>query len=66
MAGLDPAIHDLTYAVASKAWITGASPVMTIVEVVMPNITSAFSRFSFQTATSIHASIIAPAHDCTR
>ena len=30
MTGLVPAIHVLIGGVASKAWITGASPVMTI------------------------------------
>lgn len=33
MARLDPAIHDLISTFASKTWITGASPVMTIVDV---------------------------------
>jgi hypothetical protein len=31
MAGLDPAIHVLSPAKKSKTWITGTSPVMTIV-----------------------------------
>ena len=33
MAGLDPAIHVYTHPIASKALITGSSPVMTIASI---------------------------------
>ena len=47
IAGLDPAIHDLLL-LQEKTWITGTSPVMTIVGV---ESSRSSSRFNFQTAT---------------
>jgi hypothetical protein len=59
MAGLDPAIHVFPLYLASKTWIIGTSPVMTIVGDATACVTFDF-RFNFQTATSIDA------RDCSR
>jgi len=55
MAGLDPAIHDLFFFKEEKTWITGTSPVMTIVV----EASRSSSRFNFQTATRVRSRAIA-------
>jgi hypothetical protein len=53
MAGLDPAIHVLLWADEVKPWITGSSPVMTIVGAEASRIIATLIQFSNSHAYSL-------------